>query len=103
MIAGGWAGLPLGVLHLGCLARYRQAMTCDPLADASCEEVERNRAGAEHYVMEVAQIEAGAKRLFSLAAKLPHFQLTDLVGHGLAGPGDVAVDFVYDVVRILGS
>src|SRR2546425_761408 len=100
MLAGGKGAPPLSRSHRECLACYRTPCR-DPFAHAGGEEVERNRAGAEHHVVEVDQVEAGAKRPFGLAAELPHLQLPDLVGHGLAGPCDVAVNLVYDVMWIL--
>src|SRR5688572_19825370 len=47
--------------------------------------------------MEVPDIEFGSQSGLRLAAKLADLELADLVGGGLAGIGDVAVDLAADV------
>ena len=57
----------------------------------------RQRAVTEQYVVKFAQIEIIAQRFLGAVAQLPDLQLPELVGQGLAGPGDIAVHFGPDV------
>src|SRR5579884_2807850 len=68
-----------------------------PSVDAALENVERQRAGAEHRLVKRAQIEPRAQRGASALAQLEDLELSDLVRARLARIGDVAVDLVHDV------
>ncbi len=48
--------------------------------------------------MEFADVEPGTQRRARVGPQPEHLELADLVGEGLAGPHDVAVDLVGDVV-----
>ena len=52
--------------------------------------------------MEVGEVEFVSEFLLGFCSQLQDFQLADFVGECLAGPGDVSVDFVFDVVHRLG-
>jgi 3-hydroxyacyl-CoA dehydrogenase len=58
---------------------------------------------AEDRVVEAADVEAGAERGFGLRTEAADLELADLVGQGLAGPADVSVHLVGDVVEPQGG
>src|SRR5690606_40167596 len=68
----------------------------DPLVDPTLEQVQRQGAAAEHGVVEAADVEAVAKFGFGLPAQFLDADHADLVGGGLARPGDVALDLRAD-------
>src|ERR1700761_9074423 len=75
----------------------------EPGVDAPLEHVERDRTGAEHDLVERAQIEARAEPRPRALAQLDDLELTELVRRRLSGVGDVAVDLVDDVeLRLRG-
>src|SRR5688572_3051407 len=74
----------------------------DPGIDVALQHRQRQRARAEHHVVEGADVEALAELGGRARAQLLDLQLADLVGQRLARPGDVAVDLVDDVVLGLG-
>ena len=59
---------------------------------------ERHRPERQQPVVEGTEVEGGTGASAGLLPDLPDLQLADLVGQGLAGPGDVAVDLVLDLV-----
>ena len=61
------------------------------------EHVERDRAAAEHHVVERADVEPVAQLVRRFAAQLLDLQFADLVRQRLARVADVAVDFIDDV------
>src|SRR5262249_7407519 len=71
----------------------------DVVLDLLLEEVERESAVAQDDVVEVADVEFGAELLFGLRAQVADFELADLVGKALAGPGNVAIDFSDGLIR----
>src|SRR4029450_2293099 len=54
-------------------------------------------AGAQHHVVEGAQVEPAAQPGRGQPPEPDQLEAADHVGQGLAGPGDVAVDLVLDV------
>ena len=82
-----------------CVRRF---LSCDPFVDELLQHIQRDRALAEDDVVELAEVER-AELFLGPPAQLLDLQLADLVGQGLAGPGDVAVDLVDDVVLGLGG
>src|SRR4051794_39125555 len=81
--------------HSGLLPRG------DELVDPLFQDVHRQGAGAEHLVVEGADVELAAELALRLLAQLENLQLPDLVAEGLAGPHDVAVGLVLDVHLVL--
>lgn len=75
----------------------------NPGGEALVEEVKGEGAGEEEGVVEGADVKAGAMGGFGAGAEVADFELADLVGEGLAGPGDVAVHFGDDVELGLGA
>ena len=69
----------------------------DPSIDVPFKNIQRNRARSQHDVMKRALVEFGPQLFRRALAQLFDLELADLVGRGLAGPGDVAVDLVHDV------
>src|SRR3982751_350255 len=67
-----------------------------PLRHPPLQHPHRQRAGAEHLVVEGADVEPVAELLLRLLAQAEDRELADLVGEGLAGPGDVAVGLALD-------
>src|SRR5207245_3498780 len=53
-------------------------------------------------VVELAQIERLTERALGAGAEILDLELADLIGQGLAGPGDITVDLVGDVDFGLG-
>src|ERR1017187_9053468 len=60
----------------------------DPRIDALREHIQRQGAGVEHLVVEGAQVELVAQPRLRPVAQFQYLELADLVGQGLAGPGD---------------
>src|SRR5262245_29698934 len=56
----------------------------EPIVHASLENVERQRSRLKHHVVEIAEIELVAQRLFRSPPQLFDFQLPDLVGQRLS-------------------
>src|SRR5947207_3172766 len=70
----------------------------DPRLDLRAQHGQAHGSGAEERVVEAAQIEAGAEARLRVGAKAADFELAELVGQRLRGPGDVAIDLVDDVL-----
>src|SRR5581483_10673463 len=66
----------------------------EPGVDAALQHVERQRARAEHDLVEGAQIEALPELLAGAVAQRENLELSELVRARLAGVRDVAVDLV---------
>ena len=77
---------------------YRGERVHDPFADIRFKYVERNRAAAQHSVMECLDVEILAEPEFAAFAQFQNFQLADFVSQSLARPGNVAIDLIYDVM-----
>ncbi len=60
---------------------------------AALEEVEGEGSGVENFVVEGADVEAGAELVASFFAEFSDFELAEFVGESLTGVGDVAVGF----------
>src|SRR5262245_24748367 len=65
----------------------------DPVVDAPLEDRQRQRAAAEHHVVEAANVEALAERGLRARAQLEDLEHADLVARGLARHHDVTADF----------
>src|SRR5215218_8704235 len=61
------------------------------------QDRQRHPAGAQHQVVEGAQVKAAAQAPGGPLPQPRQLHAADHVGQGLAGPGDVAVDLVLDV------
>src|SRR5687767_13913086 len=70
----------------------------DPGADVGLQYVQGDGAPPQDLIVEGADVEPFAELGAGEAAELLDLQLADLVGQGLAGPDDVAVDLHHDVV-----
>src|SRR5919106_5057095 len=64
---------------------------------------QRDPAGAEHQIVEAAQVEADPEAGLGEAPEPDQLQAPDHVSQGLAGHGDVAVDLVLDVAAGQGG
>ena len=60
--------------------------------DLVLEHLQRQRAGIEHLLVELADVEFRAERGLGFVAQAADGQLAELVGERLAGDGDVALD-----------
>src|SRR4051812_17214671 len=69
-----------------------------PLVHALFEERERHRATEQDDIVKLLHVERRAELPRRPRAQLLDLQLADLVGERLAGPRDVAVHFVDDVL-----
>src|SRR6185436_20524233 len=78
------------------VARGDTAWRARAAEDALVEDRQRQRALGEHGVVEAAQRERGAVARLDLAAHPQQLELADLVGEGLAGPRQVALDLADD-------
>src|SRR5215469_10916267 len=72
-------------------ARSRALLRGDPRVDARVKHVERQRAAAQHFVMEAANVELPAQLFPGPLAQLKDLQLAELIAQGLRRPGHVAV------------
>ncbi len=75
----------------------------DPFVDDFFEDVEGDGAVEEDGVVKGADVETGAELFFGAFSELLDFEFANFVSECLAGPCDVAVDFVDDVEFRLGS
>src|SRR5438093_6253382 len=63
------------------------------------EGPERQGAVAQHRIVEGADVEATAQASLRIGPEAPNLELADLVGQRLAGPDQVSVHLVGDVVH----
>src|SRR5918999_2077138 len=82
---------------------YALLLARHPRPDARVENVQRNRASAQYFIVKLPHIECVAKLALSVIAQLANFQLSDLVGERLTGPRDVPVNLDGDVVQRLAA
>ena len=75
----------------------------NPGVDVGLQGAQGYRAGLQHGVVEVAQVEAGPERFARLVPELRDLHLSDLVGESLAGVANIPVDLVDDVLVGLGA
>src|SRR5688500_6413864 len=70
---------------------------CNPASHILLENHERNRAAAEHHVMEPADVELRSERLLGFRPQRADLHLSGLVSKRLTRPCYVTVNFVRDV------
>src|SRR5581483_11373686 len=63
----------------------------NPTVCTRLEQIERQNAAVEHLVVEAADVEPLAQLLVGALAQLAEFELAELVGQGLRGPGNITV------------
>src|SRR5262245_9321896 len=80
-----------------CRARLDRTRTADPTVDLRAQDGQRHGAVLEHAVVEEGVAEGRAHLGAGRVAQGQDLALAELVGQGLARPGDVAVDLVLDV------
>src|SRR5688572_16105845 len=73
----------------------------DPALDFFAQHPQRQRSILENHVVEVADVEFGAKLLRGFFAQPPNLEVADHVGRGLTRRGDVAIDFRRGAVLVL--
>src|SRR3546814_9221938 len=64
----------------------------DPFVDARFEQRQRQRATAEHAVVEASEVVAIAKHGLRTVAQFDEFELAHLIGAGLPRRDDIALD-----------
>src|SRR5690606_2637014 len=69
----------------------------DPRTHFRFQHIQRDRAVAQHRVVEGADVEAGAEFAFGALAQGADAELADLVAQRLRGPADVAVHLGLDI------
>src|SRR5579884_3481459 len=69
----------------------------DPLLNLFVENIERQRAAAENFIVKRANIEFGPEFLFGVFAQFQNLELPQLVRQRLSWPTNIAVDFGLDV------
>src|SRR6202158_527063 len=70
----------------------------EPMLDMRLKEAQRHGALLQDGVVEGADVEFGGEAALGFGAQLADFELAELVGEGLAGPDNVAIDFDGDVL-----
>ena len=69
----------------------------DPIADALIQDIEREGAPVEDFVVEGSDVEFVAELIFGVLAKSKNLQLSEFVSEGLSGPGDVPIHFTLNI------
>src|SRR5271170_7614960 len=86
--------------HASSIAYNRFPRTClhlNPAVRARVEQVKRESAAVQHFVVEGAEVELCTQLLPRAFAQFDELELPDLVTQGLGRPGDVAVRFRLDL------
>ena len=71
-------------------------MFSDPFVGAGFEEVQRQRAAVQDFVVEGADIELRSQLLLGMVAEFANLELPEFLAERLSGPGDVAVGLGLD-------